>query len=116
MPQPHPHEETRMAHTITTQSGRTKTLPANIDPARVAGLDEDGRIVVDNFNARTAEPIVIAGYTQQPHMFGLTLCCNASDKGTEDGIVCRGCWSPDEIGNYLFRAPDGSFPGLDPVV
>jgi len=25
-----------------------------------------------------------------------TNCCGASDKGTEFGIVCRGCWAPIE--------------------
>ena len=25
-----------------------------------------------------------------------TNCCGAGDKGTEFGVVCRGCWSPIE--------------------
>lgn len=94
--------------TIVTESGRTKRLPVALSPTRVAGLDEDGRIVVDDFGARN-DP------RDGAFMFGLTLCCNASDKGIEDGVVCRGCYSYDETGSYLFRAPDGSFPGLDPV-
>lgn len=28
-----------------------------------------------------------------------TSCCGASDKGTEFGVVCRGCWSP--ISGYM---------------
>lgn len=95
--------------TFTTASGRTATLPKGLDLARVAGLDEDGRIVVDDFDARNAT-------TEGAFMFGLTLCCNASDKGVEDGVVCRGCYGFNETGNYLFRAADGTFPGLDPIV
>lgn len=99
-----------MPTTITTRSGRTKVLPDNLEPSRVAGLDEDGRIVVDDFDAR---------HDRNGHMFGLTLCCNAYDKGYDDGVYCRGCAggapAPDG-GNNLFRAADGSFPGLDEKV
>lgn len=101
--------------TITTASGATRALPKQIDPSRVAGLDADGRIVVDDFDARNASPTTVAGFAQQPFMFGLTLCCDASDTGVEDGVVCRGCYGTADVGNYLFRAPDGTFPGLDPV-
>jgi len=100
---------------IITESGRRKRLPDGLDPQRVAGLDEDGRIVVDDFDARNAAPITIAGHTTNPFMFGLTLCCNASDKGVEDGIVCRGCYGSQDVGNYLYREDDGTFPGLDPI-
>lgn len=96
--------------TITTANGVTRTLPDNLDPERVAGLDEEGRFVVDDFGARTGNGA---------HMFGLTLCCNAYDKGCEDGVFCRGCYggapNPDE-GHYLFPDGQGQFPGLDPVV
>lgn len=99
-----------------TKSGRIKALPEGLDQSRVAGLDDEWRIVVDDFDARNAEPIAVGnGILMQPHMFGLTLCCNASDKGVEDGVVCRGCYGYDETGNYLFREPDGEFRGLDPV-
>lgn len=100
---------------LITASGRRKALPENLDPARVAGLDPEGRIVVDDFDARNAEPRAVGGHTMQPFMFGLTLCCNASDKGVEDGVVCRGCYSAEETGAYLFRTDEGTFPGLDPV-
>ena len=101
---------------IITKSGRIKALPESLDQSRVAGLDDEWRIVVDDFDARNAEPIPIGnGILMQPHMFGLTLCCNASDKGVEDGVVCRGCYSEADVGNYIFREPDGEFRGLDPV-
>lgn len=104
--------------TIRTQSGATRTLPATLDPTRVAGLDHEGRIVVDDFDARNAAPFQAVGFTIVPHMFGLTLCCDASDKGTECGVVCRACYgtkpNADE-GSYLFRAADGTFPDLDPI-
>jgi hypothetical protein len=100
--------------TITTTSGRTAALPKDLDLARVAGLDPEGRIVVDDFNARNADPTRKGD--EAPFMFGLTLCCNASDKGAEYGVVCRGCYGSDEVGAYLYRADDGTFPGLDPIV
>ena len=91
-----------MSTTITTESGRTRVLPEHVDVTEVLGLNQDGRIVV-----------------QQDWMgdyaFGLTLCCNAFDKGVEDGVVCRHCYG-NENGNYLFRAADGTYPGLDKVV
>jgi hypothetical protein len=104
---------------LTTASGRKRRLPADLDPARVVGLDQDGRIVVDDFDAFNAQPQTVGGYTMQPFLFGLTLCCNASDKGCEDGVYCRACYgskrNADE-GNYLYRAADGTFPDLDPKV
>ena len=112
-----------MSITIRTESGRMRRLPDGLDLERVAGLDPDGRIVVDDFDARN-QPFVkrepgFHGYLSEPFMFGLTLCCNASDKGCEDGVYCRACYggapNADE-GNYLFKAEDGSFPGLDPIV
>ena len=104
-----------MPTTITTESGRTKVLPDTLELHRVAGLDREGRIVVDDSDARNAEPSVVAGHTIAPFMFGLTLCCNASDKGVESGVVCRGCYGETDVGNYLYREPDGSFPELDPI-
>ena len=100
---------------IVTASGRQRDLPPTLtDPeGRVVGLDEDGRIVVDNFGT-SSRP-----YHEGDFVFGLTLCHDASDKGVEDGVVCRACYGDADTGadagNYLFRAPDGSFPGLDPV-
>jgi hypothetical protein len=90
--------------TITTASGRTRDLPEHVDAAKVVGLDPDGRIVVEDFGP---DPTFV---------FGLTLCCNAYDKGVENGIVCRNCYSYEENGAYLFRRSDGTYPGLDPVV
>lgn len=96
---------------LETESGRTVDLPESLDLTQVAGLDEDGRIVVDWFDAR-------AKGKDGDFLFGLTLCCNASDKGCEDGVYCRSCYggapNADE-GNYLFRKADGTFPGLDPT-
>jgi hypothetical protein len=107
-----------MATRIVTQSGRSRTLPEKLEVSRVAGLDEDGRIVVDDFDARNAQPINGSGWTLDPFMFGLTLCCNASDKGMEDGVYCRACYGAKpnaDGGNYIYREADGSFPGLDPI-
>lgn len=108
-----------MSTTIRSASGTIRRLPDQLDPRRVAGLDEAGRIVVDDFDARNAEARKVGGYMSYPFMFGLTLCCDASDKGVEDGVVCRGCYgtapNADE-GNYLFRWPDAGLVGLDPVV
>ena len=107
--------------TLKTVSGRIKQIPdfpqkqeypGQVTESCVAGLDPDGRIVIDQWDAR--------GQPYNPDsparfLFGLTLCCNASDKGTEHGVVCRGCYSNNDTGSYLFRAQDGSFPELDPV-
>ena len=93
-----------MSDTIRTASGRTRVLPEHVDVAKVVGLDPDGRIVVEDFGP---DPTFV---------FGLTLCCNAYDKGVEDGIVCRACYSYTENGAYLFRRFDGTYPGLDAMV
>lgn len=105
--------------TIITEAGRVRPLPKWLDVEIVKGLDEAGRIVVDNFDAFNAPDKEPGALTGHPFLFGLTLCCNAYDKGMEWGVGCRACYggkrNADE-GNYLFRNPDGTFPGLDPVV
>lgn len=88
--------------TITTAAGRTRRLPVDLEPSRVFGLDPEGRIVVNDFDGA--------------FMFGLTLCCDAADKGVENGVVCRACYDTSDVGSYLFPAEDGSFPGLDVTV
>lgn len=96
--------------TITTKAGRTRGVPSHVDVLEVVGLDPDGRFVVDP----------MAGYDNAPHdyLFGLTLCCNAYDKGTESGVVCRSCYGTKrnaDVGEYLYPNKDGEFPDLDPV-
>jgi hypothetical protein len=108
---------------IVTKSGARKILPPHVNLEIVAGLDEEGRIVVDNFDAFHAPYVPwtskdLETYVSHPFLFGLTLCCDAYDKGMEDGIYCRACYGEkmgDEAGHYLYKAEDGSFPGLDPV-
>ena len=97
--------------TITTASGRTKTLPAHVanwSDIKVVGLDPAGRIVVDQFGVLTTDDP-----KGDDFLFALSLCCAAFDKGTEWGVACRSCFG-DEAGDYLFRSH--GFPGLDPVV
>lgn len=95
--------------TIRTIGGRTRRLPDHVDLDGVRGLDPEGRIVVDPF----------PGHLQPPeYLFALTLCCDAYDKGSMGAVVCRACYgaAPDaDIGDYLFRRDDGTYPGLDPV-
>lgn len=99
--------------TITTASGAVREIPENLVD-EVLGLDSEGRIVIDHF-----------GYLDNPSkgnfLFGLTLCCNASDTGTDDGVYCRACYggapNADE-GAYLFAwETDGAwgYPDLDPI-
>lgn len=105
---------------ITTVSGRNRRVHPSLDLSAVVGLDRAGRVVVDHFGAMATPVPAPEDYTfaEAPFVFGLTLCCDASDKGTEDGVVCRGCYggkpNADE-GDYLYRGPDGTFPGLDPI-
>lgn len=60
--------------TVRFASGATRIMHATDYP--VVGLDRDGRVVLD----------------MGSHKFGLTLCCNAFDKGTESGVCCRACY------------------------
>lgn len=103
--------------TLTTVSGRTKQIPDfpqkqeypdQVTESDVVGLDLDGRIVVDLFHVRGKE------YNPNNYLFGLTLCCNASDKGTEHGTVCRRCYG-HEHGKYIWIDSQGEFPGVDAV-
>lgn len=70
-------------------SGAVKVVSDEFEPvtdyAKVVGLDADGRIVMQ---------------MGEDYTFGLTLCCNAYDKGVEDGVVCRACYSDYDIGSY----------------
>ena len=107
--------------TIRTASGTTRQLPADLELGRVVGLDLAGRIVVDDFDAMSTPVPPVEEYTfrDAPFVFGLTLCCNASDKGGENGVYCRGCYGTEmnaDTGEYLYRMADGTFPGLDPMV
>lgn len=104
---------------ITTKSGRAKAVsddmlrekeeyPGQLTRDKIVGLDADGRIVVDMFDARHSD-------RKDAYLFGLTLCCNASDKGTESGVVCRGCYGTTDTGHYIWREQDGSFADVDPI-
>ena len=101
--------------TITAARAR-RLLPPNLEVDRIVGLDasEDHRIVVDDFDAvakATADPGV--AFRDAPFVFALTACCNASDKGVEDGIVCRGCYGYDEVGDYMhWLGPEQGFSGV----
>lgn len=102
---------TAKTRTITLASGATHDVPANIE--NVVGIDSEGRIVVDHFDALADDA------KDGAFLFGLTLCCNASDKGVEDGVVCRGCYGYDDTGAYHFRRmddPSCPFPDVDLIV
>lgn len=95
---------------IRLASGVNRRIPADIE--NVVGVDSEGRIVVDWFDALAA-PAPKVGEQTPPSLFGLTLCCNASDKGVEDGVVCRGCYGYDDTGAYHFKTTTGEFPDVD---
>lgn len=128
--------------TVIAKSGATREISDDFyEPERIVGLDEGGRVVIDSFDAFNSEPEMRGpyadgrSYVHRPFLFGLTLCCNASDTGIDSGIVCRGCygfpgeWVPEDTnrrgevvpahyadaGNYLYKEDDGTFPGLDPL-
>lgn len=86
--------------TVRFQSGATRDLDADL-ARRVQGLDAEGRVVVDD------------GYG---YLFGLTLCCNAYDKGAEDRVVCRHCYGTDDIGRYGAVVTDPKVPTVEETV
>jgi hypothetical protein len=70
--------------TVKFESGATRRLDPDL-AKKVVGLTAEGRVVVkDDF---------------ADYLFGLTLCCNAYDKGYEDGIYCRKC-AGEDAGEY----------------
>lgn len=72
---------------IKFQNGAVLKVPSSWPDASadaVVGLDEDGY------------PVAAAGYRGDRWYFGLTMCCGASFKGVEDGIVCRACYREAE--------------------
>lgn len=105
---------------VKTRSGRNRSFLSEMDPTRIVGLDADGRIVVNDFDAfRPDRASTVRNYggvdvTESPFLFGLTLCCNASDKGVEDGVVCRGCYGEWDTGNYVFMNADRTYD-FDPA-
>lgn len=101
--------------TMTTVSGRTIDVPDGII-GDVIAVDSEGRMVVDTFDALAAPVVPDQPFRDCPFLFGLTLCCNAYDKGCEDGVYCRSCYG-DDSGAYHYRNADGSWPAeLDFIV
>src|SRR3712207_3370486 len=94
-----------MTTQVVSASGQVRTLPDWLagGAGKGLGLDAEGRIVVHE------------EWMADEMAFGLTLCCNAYDKGFEDGVYCRACYGGDE-GNYLFKFGRETFVGLDPMV
>lgn len=96
-----PKSAVKKTRTLHLADGGEVLIPEGLD--NVVGIDEEGRVVCDPFDAFHAKP------DQQAHVFGLTLCCYAYDKGYEDGVYCRGC-AGDDAGMYHFRYRDGTWP------
>lgn len=89
-----------MSVLFTFASGATRELNESL-VGRVIGLDPEGRVIVDDGLGLT---------------FGLTLCCNAYDKGIEDGVVCRRCYGTSDIGSYNPEVADAiDSPAPDPT-
>jgi hypothetical protein len=71
---------------VTFADGSTRSLRGNFTQGvAVLGLSDEGRVVVQN-----------EGF---PYTYGLTLCCNAYDKGGDTGVYCRRCYG-DDCGEY----------------
>jgi hypothetical protein len=104
--------------TIRTRSGACRIVDSAVDAETIVGLDPDGRLVVDTFgDAFHPDRRKIEQST--PFLFGLTLCCNAYDKGGECDVYCRACYggaANADAGAYLYMAADGTYPGFDPAV
>lgn len=97
-----------MTYILTTQSGRTVTVDHDelAKSGRIVGCDPEGRIVVNDLDFPDSSA---------PFLFGLTLCCQASDKGVENGVVCRACYDDSDIGSYLYPDAAGNYADLDPL-
>lgn len=80
----------RFASGASMDAARSLVEPVNPGTMKVLGLDGEGRIVVHYYPDSPD-----GGWT-----FGLTLCCQATDKGSEFMVVCRGCYGTDDIGSY----------------
>lgn len=83
--------------TITTAAGQVVTLPYEQTDQPVLGLDAEGRVVLD----------------MGDYGFGLTLCCQAWDKGLADDTCCRACYGPDTSAYYFWGEAKGV---TDPAV
>lgn len=96
----------RFASGATRLAARTLVKPGERGiPRKVLGLDSEGRIVV-NYH-----PDSDGGGWR----FALTLCCDASDKATEGGVVCRGCYGTSpaaDVGDYD-AVPVDAYVGFD---
>lgn len=95
-----------MTMMLSTTSGRIREIPEHIDLTSILGLDSEGRIVIRES-------------WMDSYAFGLTLCCDAYDKGGDDDIYCRACKGAKpnaDAGYYHFELRDGSIPNIDPVL
>jgi hypothetical protein len=108
---------------VRTRSGAEKEFKSAIDWTRIVGLDWDRRVVVNDFDAfredRASRTVNYGGIasTESPFLFGLTLCCNASDKGTDWGVCCRSCYGDSDNadeGSYIFMDAERTYD-FDPA-
>lgn len=76
---------------LTFADGSTAMI-ASIKAERIVGKDHDGLLIAQN---------VFPNGNRM--LYPLTPCCQASDKGTEDGIACRGCYRL--LGDDWFGGP-----------
>lgn len=80
-PQDRAEATTELTETVEVRfaDGSTLTAPNKV-AENIVGKDAEGRVI--------AQVVIL----DEVMLFALTSCCLASDKGVEDGIVCRRCY------------------------
>lgn len=80
--------------TLVFENGVEIVVPLRADTDRYSpGWDQVTLDAVVGLDARWGD-IIGESKASGAFRWGVTRCCGASDKGVEDGIVCRRCFNP----------------------
>lgn len=103
-PQDRAEATTELTETVEVRfaDGSTLSAPVAIS-GRIIGKDAEGRVI--------AQEVIL----DEVLLFALTSCCLATDKGVEDGIVCRNCYRYLEVEEMplTVEVRDVIYPTLD---
>lgn len=95
---------TELTETVEVRFADGSTLSApNSLAENIVGKDAEGRVI--------AQEVIL----DEVMLFALTSCCLATDKGVEDGIVCRRCYRYLEVGEIplSIEVRDVIYPTVD---